>query len=324
MIKEYITTGLSALYDLGFSSFKPKYIHIELPRGVNTTRYSDKYKISIQSISTLNIGRIEKDGRFYYCPERLFIEFDKFQIENTIKENIYRKLSKDINPQKVFDIFKKIKRKRRGINHTRIIEYLNKNLILIEELLINTNDKSRIIREYVMALMSKKDFPLTLIKGGSAIELFVPFKRATEDIDSHTDSNNIDQIKKYLQNKELLIYFDIELIKDNAKIIQLELKSRSRKFKIEKLLNGINSLKLTLNTSYSLDEIKTIIFNFDIKKTFLKSINNAKVLIFTQEMLLAEKYHSLITKPTITKRTKDLIDLVNIYNKQIDFDKFCK
>lgn len=324
MTKQFIITGLSALYDLGFSSFKPQYIHIELPQGTNTTNYSNKYKISIQSSNTLNIGLIEKNGKLYYCPERLFIEFDKFKIENTIKENIYKKLIKDINPQKVNDIFKKIKRKRRGIDRTRIIEYLSKNLMLIEELLTNTDNKSRIIREYIMALMSKKDFPLTLIKGGSAIELFVPFKRATEDIDSHTDINNIHQIKEYLQNKELLIYFDIETIKDNNKIIQLELKAKSRKKNVQKLLVEINSLKLTLNTSYSIEEIKTIIYDFNVKKIFLKSINNAKALIFTQEMLLAEKYHSLITKTTTTKRTKDLIDLANIYNEQIDFEKFYK
>lgn len=326
-MKNKIITGLSALYDLGFSKFKPNYIHIELPTGTNTTNLSSKYKISTQSSSTISIGTIKYNNKLYYCPERLFIELDKYDIENTIKKTCLDGLIKNINPQKVLDIYERIKNKRRGIDKSRIEEYLDKNLLLIDKYLINSNDRAQIIREYILSLMGKKDFPISLIKGGSAIELFVSFKRATEDIDSHVSNEDLEKIKEYLTNKELLIYFDINVKNNKSLIKKWELIPKSRKLILNEILKTINSIDLNLNTSYSKEEINSMIKEFNIIKKPLKNIKNAKVIVFNQEMLLAEKFQSLISKPETTTRTKDLIDLYFIHEengKNIDYDSFKK
>lgn len=328
-----IITGLSALYDLGFVSFKPNYIHIELKLGTNTSNYDKKYKITLQSMNTLNIGTISINNKTYYCPERLFIEIDKYKIENTIKQEALRKLEKEINPQKVFDIYQKIKNKRRGLDKERIQSYFDKNLLIPQEIFENKNDidYTRIIREYIMSIMATKEFPISLVKGGSAIELYINFKRATEDIDAHLDHSDFEKVKSILTNKEVLIYFDILNLKEienklneNKKIIMIELKAKSRKRLIMELLEKSRSINLTLNSSFTSDELKNIINDFSISKTNLKTIKNGKAIVFTKEMILAEKYHSLITKMKNTKRTKDLIDIVNIYDGDIDFKKVCE
>lgn len=327
-MKNMVITSLSALYDLGIIKYKPNVLYVEMVNNTNISNYSDRYKISCQSLETINIGRIIVNSQYYYCIERLFIELDKFPLENTIKTEAIKNLEERINPQLVYDIYNKIKKKRRGIDHTRVNNYLQKNLLLMHEILsIKNIDKTRVIREYIMALLAKLNFPTSLIKGGSAIELYLDFKRATDDIDTHIDKKNINTLLNLLEDKTQIIYFDIlnkEEIKNNKLINSFILKAKSRKLKINQLLTDTNEIKLTLNYTYNDYELNDMIIEYSITKTPLKLIQNAHALVFSREMLLAEKYQSLISKNKDSTRTKDLIDLVNIYNEDIDFKKFKK
>lgn len=327
-MKNMVITSLSALYDLGIIKYKPNVLYVEMVNNTNISNYSDRYKISCQSLETINIGRIIVNSQYYYCIERLFIELDKFPLENTIKTEAIKNLEERINPQLVYDIYNKIKKKRRGIDHTRVNNYLQKNLLLMHEILsIKNIDKTRVIREYIMALLAKLNFPTSLIKGGSAIELYLDFKIATDDIDTHIDKKNINTLLNLLEDKTQIIYFDIlnkEEIKNNKLINSFILKAKSRKLKINQLLTDTNEIKLTLNYTYNDYELNDMIIEYSITKTPLKLIQNAHALVFSREMLLAEKYQSLISKNKDSTRTKDLIDLVNIYNEDIDFKKFKK
>lgn len=175
--------------------------------------------------------------------------------------------------------------------------------------------------------MSNKDIPTLLIKGGSAIELFINFKRATEDIDAHADFQNLQKIIHFLSDEKNDIYFVAEdeksineQILKNKKIISFNLKPKSRK---KEVLDNVNPINLTLNTTYNDDEIKKIIKEYNVVKKPLKHIKNGYSFVFTKETLCAEKFQSLISKPSQSTRTKDLIDLYILYDeKNINFDKF--
>lgn len=323
-----IITSVSALYDFGYINYKPAKTFVEMPVGTNSSAYYDKYFVHIQNLDTLNVGVIQFNNKKYYCPERLFIEFEKYPLENTIKSGVIEKLEKDINPQKVFHIYEKIKNKRRNINRKRIEAYLDKNVLRIYDILSeNSNDKERVIREYIAYIFSTKDVPVSLIKGGAAVELFVDFKRATQDIDAHIDYNNVHNLLKILKNNENIIYFDFDdnsFININKPIFCINLKAKSRKIKLNEILKTIPEIKITFNTTYTDQQIKQFINEYKITKVELKVIKNAHALVFTKEMILAEKFHTLIYQNKNCTRTKDLIDLANMYDDEIDFNKFIK
>lgn len=240
-----IYTSITALYDLGFISYKADRIYIEKPNGTKVNAYNkQKYHVSVQSKTTISIGVIKKDSKQYYCPERLFIELEKYPLENTIRTQALKNLEKEINPQKVNDIYQKIKNKRRGLNKQRVEQYLSKNLLLMYEILNKPNiNKIQAICEYIIAMMATKDFPTSLIKGGTAVKLYINFKQSTEDV--HKIVNN-------LENKENTIYFEISNKIDsynelrNKKTLTLNLKAKSRKNKINNLITNLNSFELIL------------------------------------------------------------------------------
>lgn len=336
-MKDAIITSLSALYDLGITSYKPSKVYIEMPFGTNISFYEKKYNISVQNKETINIGTIEFKNNKYYCIERLFVELEKFPLENTIFNQAIKNLESKVNPALVLNIYKKINKKRRGINKERIEKFLSKYFIDIEAALKSkeNNDKELVVREYIMALLSKKEVPISITKGGSAIELYLDFKRSTNDIDTHADISYIKEILDHLKNKNNVIYFDVIneeqiqeniLKKKNNISLQLKVRTIKRNDELIAIINNINSVKLTLNGTYSQNELNEIINEFKITKTQLKTINNAHALVFTKEMLVAEKYQSLISKNKDSTRTKDLIDLYFLLNNNNDFnyEKFYK
>ena len=326
-----ILTGVSALYQQNIISFSPTKKHYEMPFGTNTSNLSKKYKISTQIISTFNIGVLEIDDILMYCPERLFIELNKYPMESTIKKEAIRNLEKIINPELVKKYYKKLKKKRRGLDKELIENFLEKNLMNIEELISKKNsDVKSIIREYLMALVSKDNVPVSLIKGGSSVELYLDVNRSTADVDTHLDKKDIVLLLNKLKNKDNVIYFDIKdqnnlnkQIEKKKMVVKINLIPRTRKISIKEKIYNIE-IPISFNTTYSNDDIKEIINDYKITKHKLRRLKNVSVMIFSKEMLLAEKYQALISKPKISQRTKDLLDLYMIYDESIDFNKFKK
>ena len=331
-----IITSISALYELGFISYSPNKEYLELIWGTNSSYYDkNKYDIKVQKINSYTIGVIEKNNKFYYCPERLFIELDKFPLENTIRQEAIQKLEKEINPFIVEKLYLKLKDLRRGLDRTRIESYIARKSSNLQNLLVKySNDHKSIIREYVMALLSKNDDLVTMItKGGSAIEILSLTKRSTLDIDSHIDKNEVKNILSIIKNKENHIYFEVvneENINYDKKIIKLILVPKSRSKITTKLLEDQKiderkiEIPLSLNTTYEREDIQETIQRYHLQKQPLRRMSNYSVLVFSKEMILAEKFKSLIFKPETTTRTKDLIDLFLLWEINIDQDLFIR
>ena len=305
-----IYTGASAMYKQNIISYSPTKEHIEMLFGTNTTKYKDKYKISLQKEETFLIGIKEIDNKFYYQPERLFIELDKFHLEATVKRESINNLTKIIIPEKVKKYYEILKSKRRGFDKERIENYLATHLLNIKEVIKNNDDKKTIIREYIMALISRDNLPICLIKGGSSIELYTDIKRATLDIDTHIDHESITSVIEKLTQKDKEIYFKLKEEIDFTKslIVKCTLIPVSKGGVLKKELENIE-IQISFNKIYSKKDLQRMIIDFKITKRKLKYLNNATCLVFSREMLLAEKFQSIISKPIETTRTKDLIDL---------------
>lgn len=329
-----IITGASALYKQGLISYSPTFKHVEMIIGTNTTSYGNEFKITLQKHETIDIGVIEIDGDPYYCPERLFVELGKFKLESTIKSEAIKKLKEKISPEKTKKIYEELKKHRRGLNKEMIEDFLEENLLNVKELVRKSKDIKMIIREYIMALVSRDDVPVSLIKGGSSVELFTSINRTTLDIDAHTDKKSINEIIEILTNREMDIYFHVSeadqekiaSIKNSInskRVIKINLHPISRGGVLSKELKDI-IIPISFNTTYSDDELDEIVNIYKITKRRLKHLEKSSAIIFSREMLLAEKFQSLISKPENTKRTKDLIDLKLLWSDEINFNDFRK
>ncbi|MGL5358063.1 MAG: nucleotidyl transferase AbiEii/AbiGii toxin family protein [Metamycoplasmataceae bacterium] len=327
-----IITSLSALYEFHFISYSPNKEYLEMLWGTNTSNYDkNKYEIKLQKINSFTMGVIEKNNKFYYCPERLFIELEKFPLENTLKKEAIEKLEKVVNPFLVEKLYSDLKKMRRGLNKERIEDYIARKSLNLKKLLQEyANDNKSIIREYIIVLLSNNDDLVTVLtKGGSAIEILSLTRRSTLDIDSHVGRDEIANIIKILKDKNNYIYFQIkneDQINYKKRIIKLNLIPKSRSNTITNLIIGDKEIEilLSLNTIYDKDELQNIISKYNLQKRPLRRMKNYSVLTFSQEMILAEKFKTLISNPEITTRTKDLIDLHLLWDKDIDEKSFIK
>ncbi|MGL4183997.1 MAG: nucleotidyl transferase AbiEii/AbiGii toxin family protein [Metamycoplasmataceae bacterium] len=327
-----IITSLSALYEFHFISYSPNKEYLEMLWGTNTTNYDkNKYEIKLQKINSFTKGVIEKNNKFYYCPERLFIELEKFPLENTLKKEAIEKLEKVVNPFLVEKLYSDLKKMRRGLNKERIESYIARKSLNLKKLLQEyANDNKSIIREYIIVLLSNnEDLVTVLTKGGSAIEILSLTRRSTLDIDSHVGRDEINNIIKILKDKNNYIYFQIkdeEKIDYGKRIIKLHLIPKSRSNTITNLIIGDKEIEilLSLNTIYDKNELQNIIKKYSLQKRPLRRMKNYSVLTFSQEMILAEKFKTLISNPEITTRTKDLIDLYLLWDQDIDEKSFIK
>ncbi|MGL5438362.1 MAG: nucleotidyl transferase AbiEii/AbiGii toxin family protein [Metamycoplasmataceae bacterium] len=327
-----IITSLSALYEFHFISYSPNKEYLEMLWGTNTSNYDkNKYEIKLQKINSFTMGVIEKNNKFYYCPERLFIELEKFPLENTLKKEAIEKLEKVVNPFLVEKLYSDLKKMRRGLNKERIEDYIARKSLNLKKLLQEyANDNKSIIREYIIVLLSNNDDLVTVLtKGGSAIEILSLTRRSTLDIDSHVGRDEIANIIKILKDKNNYIYFQIkneDKINYKKRIIKLDLIPKSRSNTITNLIIGDKEIEilLSLNTIYDKDELQNIISKYNLQKRPLRRMKNYSVLTFSQEMILAEKFKTLISNPEITTRTKDLIDLHLLWDKDIDEKSFIK
>ena len=326
-----IISSLSALYQFDFISYPPIKEYLEMVWGTNTSHYDkDKYEIKLQKINSFTIGLIESDDKFYYCPERLFIELDKFPLENTIKKEAIEKLEKIINPFIVEKLYFKLIKMRRGLDRERIESYINRKTFNLGNLLVEyENDNKSIIREYIIVLLSNSDdLVTTMTKGGSAIEILSLTKRSTLDIDAHIDKEEILLAIDILENKNNPVYFEIknkENLNYHKNIIRIDLIPKSRSKIISNLIDEQQiTIPLSLNTTYPKEDIIKTINNYNLQKQPLKRMGNYSALIFSKEMILAEKFKSLIFKPETTTRTKDLIDLKLLWDKSVNKELFIR
>ena len=320
--KNAIITGVSALSAWGLISYVPSKMTIEMPKGTKVTAYSD-YKITTQSLDTFSLGKDKINDIDIYSPERLIVELNKFDLENTIKAEAIRNLEQICNPYLVKRIYDALAPTRRNLDHEYIKSYLLSRLVSLVDKLKNYSESQQkdMLREYLLSRLGDMNIPV-LIKGGSSIELFSEIKRSTLDIDAHVGISNVENLLANLTSKDYEIYFELtkeseieiqEILKGSKKknILKINLIPKTRSGKLKEVLGThldfVNDL--SLNLTYTLEQIREIITIFKLSKRKLKFFNNKSCLTFSREMLLAEKFQSLISKPENTQRTKDLIDL---------------
>lgn len=124
--KRAVISGASALAMHMVISFMPNKMTLEMPVGTNVSKYPG-FVIATQSLSTINVG-VDKNKNFpIYSIERLFVELDKFPLENTIKQEAIRNLEDKCTPILVKKIYTQLRKTRRGIDSSRIDEYLIKH-----------------------------------------------------------------------------------------------------------------------------------------------------------------------------------------------------
>lgn len=330
--KNAIITGASALSIHKVISFLPNKMTIEMPLGTNTSSYND-FVITTQSPKTINVGIDKYQSHPIYTIERLFVELDKFPLENTIKQEALRNLEEKCNPVLVKKVYEKLRTTRRGIDHARISDYLSKHYENVIELILETPEHKRkdLIREYLIARVSELDVPV-LEKGGSAIELFSSVKRSTYDVDAHSGRSSTRNVLDSLANPKHDIYFiasteQLEMLNKEKKVYKFSLNLRTSSHKLRKYFEELGeaaSVDISFNNTYTDEEIKNIISEFKLTKRKLSLLQKHDCMPFSREMLLAEKFQSLIGKPEDTKRTKDLIDLKLLWEEDIDKNLFAK
>lgn len=340
--KGAILTGLSAMYLHRVAQFNPAKPTIAIKHGFNSTKLS-KFQFSYQTEKTINLFTEEFNGIKVYSKERLFVEFELFSMENTVASAALSKLTSICNPFEVANVYKTlIHEGRRGINSNRILSYLEDNIFDIEQLIVsNPNNIGQLLREHVISTLEKASIPV-LIKGGSAIELYIPFKRATEDIDAHTGNNGIIEAFNLLINSNNGVRYEVYLDNSNDKKVKMniesinELVNRSDKLILKFSLvpvhnfHGIpeltqHNVMLTFNRTYNDEEILSIIQDYKLSKQQLKLINKKSSMLFSVDMLIAEKINALISISQNTKRTKDLLDVYMLSaENEYDINKIIK
>lgn len=167
------------------------------------------------------------------------------------------------------------------------------------------------VREKLMILLTKNKDYTVLIKGGSAIDLFVNFDRSSGDIDMVMDVNSVEPILKRLKLRGVSV---ITPLTDEL------FKKRVLKLKVKYLGKNI---ELNVNTVFNEEYLRYWKTKpmFDILGTSVKT-QRGYVFVFTKSMLLAEKYYSVITKPEESTRAKDLIDIKLLTSlDDIDYEK---
>ncbi len=197
-MRKKIITSTSALYLQKVISREPNKLMIEMPFGFNPNKMPE-YIVSTQNPATIDIGVEPYDDKYdIYCKERLFVEYEKIPLEPSEIEVGLEKLLQVVNPQVVGEIYAKLKGKRRGLNCERIESYLEKSMIQIKDALLDKSlDKSTVLREYIMALVSKIKILCNIIKGGFAFELYL----------ANDDQTILNTIIDILGNKNNAIYF---------------------------------------------------------------------------------------------------------------------
>lgn len=309
-----ILSGASALAWLNMISYTPEKITITLPRGSENKNYYYQrgFKVSGANKELYEYKVKIINGIKVYTPERLFIDLYKTPLENTIKTEAIKNLKKYLNPHEVKRIYDKVKKIYRGVDFQYVIDYLAKFFAPINEKIISSPHLAGdLIREFALFLIGEFEIPV-LLKGGSAIELFLNNKRATEDIDLIIGNETVAAILKKLSDSRNDIYFKIDEKEKNSKtfknITKFNLLIKSKSEKVRNIIKEAK-LKIGFNCSFSEKEIKTMIKTYKLSKKPLKYFSQKSCYTFSLEMLIAEKYQAIITKPENTKRTKDLIDL---------------
>lgn len=328
--KNAVVTGAYALAFHNMISYYPGKMDIAMPRGTNTSFYKE-YNVTTQYMETLKIGVEKIDNWNVHTIERLFVEFDSIPLENTIKSEGLKKLGENCNPQNVKKIYEQLKSKRKDINHARIEKYLDKfyastvNMILSK----NIEEQINIIREHALFMLWKMNIPV-LLKGESTIEFFTNIKRSTSDIDTHSGYDNILNTLNMLSNDKYDLWFSVkenieETLAKEKNIYKFTLIPKSRSKKLIALFNSKDNYRIPIsfNVSYTSEDIRSLIDEYKLSKQRFKHFNGYSCLVFSREMLLAEKFQSIISKPEATTRTKDLIDIAILWD-EINISNFKK
>lgn len=271
-MRKKIITGVSALYLKHMISEEPKQLNIEMPFGFNPNKMPE-FAIFTQNIATIDIGTEPYDDKYdIYSNERLFVEFEKIPLDDNLKEEALNNLSQVVNPQLVNEIYSKIHNKRRGLNHQRIQNYLDSQVINIKDALLdNTLDKLTVLREYIMALLAKINIPCQIIKGGFAIEFFI----------DPNQPGRIDELWNTISNRKNAVYFKpLDQTKLDTELL-LTPYSKSNLLNDVLWMNPTTKtkmqVKLYVNTSYNNEQLTEMLKNS--KKVESKIIKNASYLI---------------------------------------------
>ncbi len=300
-MKNKILTGESALFIYQISESYPLFKQVAMEHGTNVTAYKkyNRVEISTQTPATLYVGAVEYDENYdIYIPERLFVEFELFMIEKNLKPQIYANLEAKVNPELVRSIYMKLKNKRRGLNHSRILNYLSRNSLNIENSINNESIKPEsIIKEYIASILYKYSIPVNENNCGNEVEIFA----------------NKEKAYKALSNPKNIIYF--KTLNNGV------LKPVSRKNKINDWLKYYGSklyINLSFNSQCTSEQIKSLLKEYKIPKHHHKLVKNGYGSYISNEMILAHKYFNVMNNKS-ENEMKDILEIALLYEKCSSF-----
>ena len=318
-----IFTGLTALYKRGIIDFNPSCLYISLRHGkdfignIENRLKVKEVKVDLETKTFGIFAENWKDEKVYSV-ERLLIEINKWSMSTEMREKAINRLIKLSKPHLLMESYKQVFKKRRGYDlDYRVVQILEHYRKPIDVIL--NGDSQKNINEYFLKQIEDLKLPI-IIKGGTAIQMYWDTNRKTLDIDSHSIKDKMAEIIDKITNSKNAIRFKpfllghkkgLDIIGDKFTLNKINNKNIIKLAMVPVVYGNVNKLKgffvkFTINTSIS--NIEKMVEDFHLTKRKI-GVFNADVLIFKKEMLIAEKYHSLIMKPLNTKRSKDLLDI---------------
>ena len=327
-----IFTGLTALYKKGIIDFKGDILNVSLKHGHETSKGIAE-KLGYEDIrvdwetNTYGMFSEEINNETLYSNERLLLEINKFAMSSEVKSKAIKFLLINTSPYKLVKVYKVLRKKRRGIDYPQeALKIINNYKNPIER--IKDGDQQELLNNYFLKVIERTDVNL-IIKGGTAIQAYWESKRKTLDIDSHGLKEDIESFLDTLKNSDNEIRFIAhELHYENGveeigKKVTADYIQNKRVIKLAMVpvtygnAKHFQDIKVKLTINTTIINIDEIIKSYKITKRSIGEFK-AMVNVFSKEMLIAEKFQSIIVKPESSTRTKDLLDIYYLVRDNYD------
>lgn len=333
-----IYTGITALYKRGIIDYRSDKVYVSLKHGKESSKdleqrlgYIDK-RVDFET-NTYGLFAEKYKDELIYSNERLFLEINKWDLSIELKDKAIKYLTFNTNPHLLVKVYDEVIKKRRGIEipdeARQIIDNYENPVKKILE-----GDSHELINNYFLKSIEKMDINI-VIKGGTAIQAYWDTNRKTLDIDAHALKEQISEMLNILSDKNNPIRFKAYHLEhiNGIDIMGKEFSSKDiNNKKVIKLImvpitygkeNKLKEYKVKFSINTSISDINETIQEFGISKRKIGAFN-ANLMVFSKEMLIAEKYQTIISKPESTRRTKDLLDLYFLTKESFDFNIFKK
>ena len=216
--KEAVLTGLSALIFHGIVDHSNIKKTITMKRGTNPSSYSKEFVVLTESINTMMIGIDRTSSINVYLIERLYIQLDKFNLEDDIYILALERLEDRINIGILRELVFRLKGKIRGVSWGRVENFAfgskdSKNKYMTKRKLLNGMMSEFVYTTYKIELNTITfidtqkviDKVSTDLEAGD-VQKIGALKNAFEFLVSHKESFSLDFFKslnRYVASSEI-------------------------------------------------------------------------------------------------------------------------